>query len=107
MWRCPLRCGARIGELPATDAAVLVSAFEADYFGTDEDLGRFSVVAVTAAILDRATRLIASHGLRAYDAVQLASACAASEATAEAVGLAAFDRQLLSAAAAEGLELLL
>lgn len=97
----------RIGELPATDAAVLVSAFEADSFGTDEDPGRFSVIAVTAPILDCATLLVASHGLRADDAVQLASACAAGEATDEGVGFAAFDQRLRSAAAAEGLDPLL
>ncbi|MDQ3765025.1 MAG: type II toxin-antitoxin system VapC family toxin [Actinomycetota bacterium] len=71
----------RIGELDPADAAVLVAAFEADYHGSTVEQPRFSVVATTAAILETAARLVGVHGLRAYDAVQLASA----KATAEAI----------------------
>jgi hypothetical protein len=49
-------------------------AFEADYFGTDEEPVMFPVLAATAGILGDAAQLVATHGLRAYDAVQLASA---------------------------------
>ncbi len=46
------------------------------------------------------------HGLRAYDAVQLASACAVNAAVPEGTAFVAFDKTLRAAAAAEGLELL-
>lgn len=93
----------RLQELSAADTGVLVAAFEADYFGTDDEGERFFVIAVTAAILDQAARLVGTHALRAYDAVQLASACAADEAVDEGITFVAFDKALNAAAAAEGL----
>jgi predicted nucleic acid-binding protein len=96
----------RMGELSATDNAVLLGAFAADYFGTDEEPGRFFVIAVTASLLDHAARLTGTHGLRAYDAIQLASACAVSAATTDGITFTAFDKTLRTAAAAEGLGLL-
>jgi hypothetical protein len=99
----------RMGELTAEDAALLVAAFEADYFGTAggaAEAGGFLGVAVRSAILARATRLVAAYPLRAYDAIQLASALAVAEVVPELAGFAAFDRQLRAAAAAEGLPLL-
>jgi uncharacterized protein len=95
----------RVEELSATDTGVLVSAFEADYFGTEDEPARFVVVGVTPPVLDRAARLAGVHGLRAYDAVQLASACAVSGATPEGVPFVAFDKSLTAAAASEGLTL--
>ena len=53
-----------------------------------------------------AARLCAVHPLRAYDAVQLASALVVQELQPDDVPLAAFDRALRRAAAAEGLRLL-
>lgn len=91
----------RMGELAPGDAAVLVAAFEADYFGTDGECPRFAAVAVTAAVLDNAARLAGVHGLRAYDAVQLAAACAAAGEEPECTSFAAFDTALRAAAAAE------
>ena len=96
----------RMGELSATDARTLVDAFEADYFGADDEPPRFLVVALTSAVLDDAARMTAAHGLRAYDAVQLASACAARSAGAGSPAFAAIDRALCSAAAAEGFAVL-
>lgn len=96
----------RMGELSASDTTVLLAAFEADYFGTDKDPGRFLVIAVTGALLDHAARLTGVHGLRAYDAIQLASACAVSAAVTDQVTFTAFDKTLRTAAAAEGLGLL-
>ena len=96
----------RIGELSAADAGVLVAAFEADYFGTEDEPARFFVITPTSHILDQASRLLGAHGLRAYDAVQLASACAVNAAVPEGASFAAFDKTLRGAAAAEGLELL-
>jgi predicted nucleic acid-binding protein len=96
----------RRGELTANDTAVLIAEFEADYFGDGTQLPRFSVIAVTAPILEHAAYLVGVHGLRAYDAVQLASACAAKDAVVEEVAFAAFDKALRDAAAAQGLALL-
>lgn len=96
----------RLGELSMADVTVLVSAFEADYFGTDQEPARFLVIAATASILDEAAQLAGIHGLRAYDAVQLASACSALRELTEGMRFAAFDQALLAAAGREGFELL-
>lgn len=95
----------RLGELDAGDAQVLVEAFEADLFGDRDHPPCFVTVALPAAILDSAARMTAVHGLRAYDAVQLASACAAREADPACDALACFDGTLGRAAAAEGFSL--
>jgi predicted nucleic acid-binding protein len=92
----------RMGELTAAQAAVLVAAFEADYCGTAEEEPRFTVVAITAQLLDDAAHLAGVHGLRAYDAVQLATAKAAATTVVECRAFAAFDTELRTAAAAEG-----
>jgi predicted nucleic acid-binding protein len=95
----------RLGELDASAARLLTSAFEADWSGTAAEPPRFSAVAATVRVLDGAADLCAVHGLRAYDAVQLAGALAARDALPECATLAAFDRQLRAAAAAEGFTL--
>ena len=93
----------RMAELTAPDTAVLVADFEADYFGAVDEAPRFSVVTVTAAIIDAAARLVGVHGLRAYDAVQLASALAVADAVPDRIGFLGYDGALAAAAAAEGL----
>jgi predicted nucleic acid-binding protein len=95
----------RAGALPPEDAQLLTSAFEADWSGTVSEPGRFAVVAITAELLDEAARLCARHGLRAYDAIQLASAVAARNVNSEC-DLAVYDQELRRAAAAEGFSLL-
>ncbi|MGH3273553.1 MAG: type II toxin-antitoxin system VapC family toxin [Streptosporangiaceae bacterium] len=96
----------RMGELSASDARLLTADFEADYYGTDSAPPRFSAVATAGHLLDRAARLCATHGLRAYDAVQLSSALAVRGADESCTAFAAFDRSLRAAAAAEGFQLL-
>lgn len=93
----------RTGELDGPDAALLVQAFEADWFGAPSDPARFTVVAATDAVLDHAADLTGTHGLRAYDAVQLASGLALAAADLPSSTFVAFDRSLKRAAAAEGL----
>ena len=93
----------RLGELDAVDARVLVSDFEADYYGTSEEAPRFVVVGVTAGILDAAAALCARHPVRGFDAVQLASALAVRDIDPEVTSMAVFDLPLRGAAAAEGL----
>jgi predicted nucleic acid-binding protein len=96
----------RMGELSAEDARLLTADFEADYYGTGSEPGRFAVVAATGSLLAEAARLCASRGLRAYDAIQLSSAIAVRRADESCTEFAAFGRSLRTAAAAEGFELL-
>ena len=79
--------------------------FEADLFGTSQKPPRFVALAVTAPLLEAAARLVAVHGLRASDAVQLATALAAREADPDCRSFACFDRTLRAAAAAHGFAL--
>ena len=97
---------ARLNELEASDAQILTADFEADFYGTDDEAPRFAVLDTTDALLDVAARLCAAHGLRAYDAIQLASALAARAADPDCATMAAFDRSLRQAAAAEAFALL-
>jgi len=96
----------RMGELEPADAAVLVAAFEADYHGSAREQPRFGVVAATTTVLDAAAALTGVHGLRAYDAIQLASAKAAADAIPDCRTVAAFEGTLRTAAAKEGFALL-
>lgn len=96
----------RTGDLDVADAETLAAAFEADWFGTEEEPPRFMAVSLLSGVLDRAAALTAAHGLRAYDAVQLASALAAREADPDCGQLICFDEQLRSAAARSGFALL-
>ena len=95
----------RTGELSEEQARLLSADFEADYFGTDDEMPRFIAVRTTAELLDHAARLCAVHGLRAYDGIQLSSALAARRADPDCAQFAAFDRSLRTAAAAEGFAL--
>lgn len=96
----------RMGELDAGSVRVLAAAFEADWFGSEGEPPRFIPVSTTADVLDEAARLCGVHGLRAYDAVQLASALVARASEPSCRTIAAFDERLRVAAAAEGLDLL-
>ena len=96
----------RMGELDAAAASILVADFEADYFGTQNQPARFIPLTLRSDLLDAASRLAATHGLRAHDAIQLATACAAATAAPDCQTFAAFDNALRAAAAAEGFRLL-
>lgn len=82
---------------------MLATSFEADLLGTGEIAARFAVLPVSAVILERAASLLATNPLRAYDAVQLASALAARDADPGLESFACFDHELRDAAAAAGL----
>lgn len=60
-------------------------------------------VPVTEALVARAEATAWAHGLRGYDAVQLASALTWQEAVGEEIVLATFDRQLWEIAPQAGL----
>lgn len=68
---------------------------------------RFHIVEITPALLDEATTLATTHGLRGYDAVQLAAALAANHRRIARrlapLVLVTADLDLIAAGAAEGL----
>jgi predicted nucleic acid-binding protein len=96
----------RSGELEAEAARVLAAEFEADYAGAGGAGQRFVVLGLPPETLEEAARLVVAHGIRAYDAVQLASAVAAREADAGCGSVACFDRRLRRAAVAESFSLI-
>lgn len=61
-------------------------------------------VPVTEALVARAEALAWAHGLRGYDAVQMASALTWQDAVGQEVVMATFDRQLWGAAPDAGLQ---
>jgi uncharacterized protein len=95
----------RLGEITDLDAAVLSADFAADVAGVDLPIPRFAAIVAGEEVLTGATDAVARHPLRAYDAVQLASALVAARVFDGLEGFVAFDRQLRAAAAAEGLSL--
>lgn len=67
--------------------------------------GRFVIIGLPLELLKRAATLVASHALRAYDAIQLATALAVRDADPGCDSLACFDKDLMQAALAEGFAL--
>ncbi|MGP4017364.1 type II toxin-antitoxin system VapC family toxin [Saccharopolyspora sp. 5N708] len=93
----------RMRVLTHEQAGYLITEFEADYYGAVDEPGpRFSVVSVRPAVLDHAAHLTATFGLRAYDAIQLATAVLARAAEPRIATFAAYDKQLCAAAVSEG-----
>lgn len=98
----------RMGELSPGQARTLVDAFISDLTNPgmgetgDADAVTYLPVAVGPAVLDTAVGLCGVHGLRAYDAVQLASALRARVADPDVTDLVTYDVALHRAAAAEG-----
>lgn len=88
-------------ELRHHEAATLDRAFVADV-----RRGRFSVVPVSEAVVERSLDCVRRHRLRGADAIQLATALVTREADPAAGAMAVFDRRLRTAAGAEGLTLL-
>jgi predicted nucleic acid-binding protein len=92
---------ARSGGLAAADLANALADFRADFAGA------LSVVAVDAPVIDEAMRLAQQHGLRAYDAVQLAAVLKVKAVPSGSgdvpVTLVSADTDLSTAAKAEGL----
>jgi|SRR5712692_7534596 len=92
---------ARIGSISMQDTTVAIAVFKSHF------KVQYRLVLMTAAIVERAMDLAEQHGLRGYDAIQLASALAVqAELSISGVSLAAFvsaDANLNKAAQAEGL----
>jgi predicted nucleic acid-binding protein len=89
---------ARTRELDDSAASLLVGAFELDFHGDADSQPRFAIVSLTEPVLIVAAREAARHALRAYDAVQLASALAVREADPRCSHFACFDAELRRAA---------
>jgi predicted nucleic acid-binding protein len=66
---------------------------------------RFHTIGVSQRIIDRAAELVSRHDLRAYDAVQLATALTA-RTFETGISSACFDSTLCDAASTEGLPLI-
>ena len=96
----------RSGELDPIAAADLTADFEADYYGDGAQAARFLAIGLPDAVLTEAARVAASRGLRAYDAVQLASARAARAADPGCSSFACFDLALRRAAAVDGFDVI-
>ncbi len=92
----------RSGELDDAAASILVSAFELDFHGDPDFDSRFTIVAPTEPVLITAAHETARHALRAYDAVQLASALAVREIDPRCDRFACFDTELRRAAGRAG-----
>ena len=86
---------ARAGLVTRDVARNAQRSFDGDW----QDLVR---VPVTEALVERADTLAWEHGLRGYDAVQLASALTWQESVGEEIVLATFDQQLWEAAKRTG-----
>ena len=86
----------RVGVLAEAEARQAQRAFARDW----PDLAR---VPVTEALIARAGALAWDHGLRGYDAVQLASALTYHDAVGSEILMATFDTPLWKAAQREGL----
>ncbi len=63
-----------MGQLSEQDAHELAAGFASDFHGTPSQPPRFIAAVATMDIVDLAAALTEKHGLRAYDAVQLATA---------------------------------
>lgn len=96
----------RLGELSAEDTALLSDAFEWEWAIGAQGSGTFHIVDLTDGVLETAVRSLSRHPLRAYDAMQLASAMLARTADGALTGFACFDAELREAARAEGFAIL-
>jgi predicted nucleic acid-binding protein len=91
----------RGGSLSVTDAATVLAQFRQDL------ANEYHVVEVTPVILAAAVSLVETHGLRAYDAVQLAAVSALNAyritLSLSDLTLVSADQELNAAAATDGL----
>jgi predicted nucleic acid-binding protein len=91
----------REGSLSATERARLLSTFEAHC------AARYRLVPTEHHVVDHAVDLIGHHRLRAYDAIQLATAIVVSRSLLQyglpSLSFVSADNELLLAAGAEGL----
>ena len=70
----------------------------------DRDWDRYAVVELTPAVAHNSGEIAERHGLRGFDAIHLASALWLKSAYSGDLAFMAFDRRLVPAAAAAGLD---
>lgn len=93
----------RMGELKVEQVQILLNQFSYDCHAPVPVMPRFMIVGVNEMVISRASDIVAVHGLRANDAVQLATALIVRETVPESLAFAAFDTDLSQAAVREGL----
>ncbi len=93
------------GELTLASLGSLLARFAFDWHGAAAVEPAFAAVDLTGSVLEEAAVHVGRHGLRALDAVQLASALAVRHVVAT-TKFAVFDVTLRTAAVAEGLALI-
>ena len=86
----------RGGQIAAADALTAIAQFRSDF------ARQYRIAELSASLIDRAALLARTHGLRGYDAVQLATALAVRD-LAPTLVLHSADIELNAAAAALGL----
>ena len=92
----------RTGELTEEDALTLIEVFNLELADVAAGGGPFAIVTASGPVIALAAALPGRHGLRAYDAVQLASAMLARDADPSLDTFACSDRKLGTAARREG-----
>lgn len=88
----------RVGAIDEPTAVAVMEAFRADW----PNLVR---IAATEHVVGVAETLAWQHGLRGYDAMQLASAVSWRSVIGQTITVSTFDKQLWDAAGAEGFDL--
>jgi predicted nucleic acid-binding protein len=88
---------ARFNALTPEEADSAIRSFRDDWLD-------FRRLQITESLLERAADLARQHGLRGYDAVQLAAATVWQDSLEERILLVSYDRQLWLAAQKEGLD---
>lgn len=93
----------RTGAISSADAALLSTAFAYDASGSSDAPNRLHTVDLGPRCVELAAELVARHPLRAYDAVQLATALVARSFDPTIDTFVTFDHTLGRAARDEGL----
>jgi uncharacterized protein len=96
----------RTGEVSEDDALTLIAVFNLEIAEVAAGGGPFAIVIASAPVIALAAVFPARYGLRAYDAVQLATAIVAREADPALETFACADRGLGNAARREQFSLL-
>lgn len=96
---------ARLGHLDASGIDATLRGVQADLHGGPSRRASYAVIRPTDRILARASQIVGADNLRAFDAVQLASAEMARELIPECTRFVCFDDRLRAAAADHGFAL--
>lgn len=102
-WATPIECVSALSRLEREDA-IGPEGIRAAIGRLDRLVSTWHEVQPTAAVRQRAIRLLRVHPLRAADAMQLAAAVAAAEEEPATLGFVTFDDRLADAAEREGFE---